>query len=45
MNAGIPTKETVGDLLRKAHAEASNLESKLPKVEEKPSPESSTQKG
>ncbi len=45
LNAGIPTKETVGDLFRKAQAEASSLKSRLPKVEEKPSPESSTQKG
>src|SRR3989304_9922740 len=45
INAGELTKEPMGDLLRKAHAEASALKPKLPKAEEKPSSEPSTQKG
>jgi hypothetical protein len=44
LNAGIPTKETIGDMLRKAHAEASSLDAKLPKTEEK-KPEPQAQKG
>jgi len=44
LNAGIPTTETIGDLLRKAYAEASSLNVKLPKKEEKPV-EPSAQKG
>jgi large subunit ribosomal protein L10 len=52
LNAAIPTTETISDLLRKAHVEASSLNAKLPKVEEKAQPQSSqpttepsTQKG
>jgi hypothetical protein len=43
LNAGVPTKETVGDLLRKAHSEGLSLNAKLPKTEEKA--ESTVQKG
>jgi len=35
INAGIPTKETVADLIRKAHAEMLSLSSRLSTVEGK----------
>jgi len=35
INAAIPTKQTIADLIRKAHTEMSSLSSRLPTLEEK----------
>jgi hypothetical protein len=35
LNAALPTKETIADLIRKAHAEMLSLSSRLPPIEEK----------
>jgi hypothetical protein len=46
IGAAIPTKETIEDLIRKAHAQMLGLSSRLPTIEEKPAQaEQKTEKG
>jgi large subunit ribosomal protein L10 len=45
LNAGVLTKDTVSDLLRKAHMEMVSLSARLDEVEEKHATESQVQKG
>jgi hypothetical protein len=45
LNAPAPTKETMADLIRKAHMEMLSLSNRLPTLEKKATPEESSEKG